>query len=272
MVNIKSPEGLPDCELIKILAEKVEQRHDTEFNFFGKLNDFRQLVSNETRQINELFPEYTPHDEQYHLKRLFNVADTILERERLEEMNSTELFILAIALYGHDWGMAVSEKEKRYILTNELPKDEKATDLWILPNEQHRLAQFAHKQRLTMDSNGCIKNISIELWRDYIRETHADRSSERVRRFFEPFDGGIADAASRVCAGHWVNFEVIQDRYLYPIDSPVLRETVNLRALAVYLRLVDLLDLAEDRTPILFGHLLLPGIHIPKWNGQSIVL
>jgi hypothetical protein len=206
MVNTEIPKGLPDCDLIKVLAEKVEQRHDIEFNFFGRLDDFRQRVGDETRQINELFPEYTPHDEQYHLRRLFNVADTIIGKERLEAMNSTELFILAIGLYGHDWGMAVSEQEKQYILTNELPKEEKAEDLWILPDERLRLSQFAHKQRLPIDSNGSIKEIPIEMWREYIRETHADRSGERVRRFFEPIDGGIADAASRVCAGHWVNF------------------------------------------------------------------
>ncbi|MFZ3059188.1 MAG: ATP-binding protein [Candidatus Methanoperedens sp.] len=258
MVNTEIPKGLPDCDLIKVLAEKVEQRHDIDFNFFGRLDDFRQRVSDETRQINELFPEYTPHDGQYHLRRLFNVADTIIGKERLEAMNSTELFILAVGLYGHDWGMAVSELEKQYILTNELPKEEKAEDLWILPDERLRLSQFAHRQRLPMDSNGRIKDIPIEVWREYIRETHADRSGERVRRFFEPIDGGIADAASRVCAGHWVNFEKLQDHNLYPADFSALRETINIRAIAVYLRLVDLFDLAEDRTPYVIWKFVAP--------------
>ncbi len=255
---VEIPKGLPDCDLIKVLAEKVEQRHDIDFNFFGRLDDFRQRVSDETRQINELFPEYTPHDGQYHLRRLFNVADTIIGKERLEAMNSTELFILAVGLYGHDWGMAVSEQEKQYILTTDLPKEEKAEDLWILHDERLRVSQFAHKQRLPMDSNGRIKEIPIEMWREYIRETHADRSGERVRRFFEPIDGGIADAASRVCAGHWVNFEILQDHNLYPADFSALRETINIRAIAVYLRLVDLFDLAEDRTPYVIWKFVAP--------------
>ena len=64
MLRIKIPKELPECDLFSILAEKAEQRKDIDFNFFGRLDEFRQRVSGEVRQINVLFPEYTPHDEQ----------------------------------------------------------------------------------------------------------------------------------------------------------------------------------------------------------------
>jgi len=240
------------------LAEKAGQRSDIDFDFLGKLNDFRGRVSGEVRQINELFPEYTPHDEQYHLKRLFHVADTVLGKERLEEMNSAELFVLAVALYGHDWGMAVSSPEKQYIVTGEPPEGTREEDVWVLPNEQARIAKFAREQRLTMDADGHLKEIPIEMWREYVRQTHAFRSGERVRRFFEPIDGGVADAASRVCVGHWLDFEDLRDYNSYPPDFSTLGETVNLRALAVYLRLIDLLDFAADRTPYVIWKFVAP--------------
>ena len=202
MVEIKIPEDLPNCELLYILASKVNQRRDTNFDFFGNLENFRKRVSNEARQINELFPEYTPHDEQYHFRHLFHVADTVLGKERLEAMNSAELFILAISFYGHDWGMAVSEQEKQYILNSELSDGAKVEDLWILPDERDRLIQFATEKNLKIDSDGRFEQFPIELWREYVRQTHAFRSSERIKRFFSTIDGGIADAASRVCAGH----------------------------------------------------------------------
>ena len=78
MTKIKIPKELPKCELLDILAKKANLRKDIDFDFFGRLNEFRDRVSKEVRQINELFPEYTPHDEQFHLKRLFAVLDTIL--------------------------------------------------------------------------------------------------------------------------------------------------------------------------------------------------
>lgn len=38
----------------------------------------------------------------------------------------------------------------------------------------------------------------------------------------------------------------------------MLRESVNLRALAVYMRLIDLLDLSEDRTPYVIWKFVAP--------------
>jgi hypothetical protein len=258
MVKIKIPKDLPECDLISVLAEKVEQRKDIDFNFFGRLDEFCQRVSGEVRQINVLFPEYTPHDEQYHLKRLFHVADTILGRNLIEAMNSAELFLLAIALYGHDWGMAVSESEKEYIITGKPPEEIRAEDLWILFDEHLRFAKFAREQRLSMDADGHVKEIPIEIWREYVRQTHAFRSGERVRRFFDPIDPGIADTSSRICVGHWLNFEDLEDYRSYPPDFSVLSETANLRALTVYLRLIDLLDLADDRTPYVIWKFVAP--------------
>ena len=135
MVDRPILDTLPNCDLITVLVEKASQRNDIQFDFIGRLNDFRERVSGEVRQINLLFPEYTPHDEEYHLSRLFHVASLVLGRERLEAMNSAELFILAIALYGHDWGMAVSETEREFILSNN-ESLLASTDFWILPDEK----------------------------------------------------------------------------------------------------------------------------------------
>ncbi len=258
MSDTKIPETLPDCELLDLLVEKVNQKRDINFDVFGRLVEFRQRVSEEVRQINELFPEYTPHDEQYHLTRLFHVADMILGRKHLEAMNFAELFVLAVALYGHDWGMSVSDPEKQFITMGKLSEGTREEDLWILPDEQSRFTRFVRNQRLTTDDEDCVKDIPVDIWREYVRQTHAFRSAERVRRFFEPIDGGVADAASRVCEGHWLDFEDLQDPDSYPTNFSVMRETVNLRALAVYLRLIDLLDLAEDRTPYVIWKFVAP--------------
>lgn len=258
MAKLNIPNNLPKCNLIEILAKKVKQKHDIEFNFFGILDEFRKKVSEESRQINELFPEFTPHDELYHLRGLFHVADTILGRDRLEQMNSIEIFVLAVALYGHDWGMAVRKSEKHYIITGKPYEGEKAEDLWILPDDRERFDKFMRKERLTIDKEDPLNKVPIEKWREFVRQTHALRSSERVKRYFKPISGGVADAASRVCVGHWIDFEDLQDPELYPIDFALLRETVNLRAITVYLRLIDLLDLGEDRTPFAIWKFVAP--------------
>lgn len=255
MDRILVPATLPDCALLHMLADKINARRDVDFNFFGKLDDLHKRVSQEVRQINVLFPEYTPHDDLYHLSRLFHVADTLLGNDRFNSMNSAELFILAISLYGHDWGMAISEEEKQFIISGEMPAGAQPQDFWLLPDEKYRFAKFLRSRGLSACPSA---DISIEIWREYVRETHAFRSGERVRRFFEHIDGSIADAASRVCEGHWLNFEELQHHDRYPVNYSALREVVNLRAVSVYLRLCDMFDLAEDRTPYVIWKFVAP--------------
>ena len=258
----------PECELIATLAQRAEEKQDTEFDFLGQLDIFRKRVAEEVNQINVLFPEYTPHDEQYHLKRLFHVASTLIGIDNFKLLNCAEIFVLAVSLYGHDWGMAISEAEKSHLLYDESQEGIDKQDFWTLPDEQDRLLSFARKNLLLSVTDNSIKKISDENWRNYIRETHAFRSSERVRRYFEFIDGGVAEAASRVCLGHWIDFEQLQDYRMYPPDFAVMGESVNLRALTVYLRLSDLLDLSEDRTPYVIWKFVAP--HDPtsrmEWN------
>ena len=199
MASQRTLDKLPKCALIETLERQGEQRHDTDFDFLGELNRFRERVSAEVTRINELFPEYTPHDEKYHLKRLFHVAETVLGEERLEAMNSAELFVLAVGLYGHDWGMAVSRAEKEFIVSGVRPEGTEESDIWLLPDERDRFAKFVRDNGLPVDENGVVHDLTNGLWREYVRDTHADRSGERVRRYFDTINGGVADAGDRVC-------------------------------------------------------------------------
>jgi hypothetical protein len=254
---IKLPESLPHCQLINILISKANSRHDIDFNFIGHLDNFHQAIRAIVGQINLLFPEYTPHDDQYHLKNLFHVADTILGNQQLESMNSAELFTLACSIYGHDWGMAVSDSEKHYIVTGRPPEGMTDEARLSLEWDRDSFCTFASKYNLPLDTINNAEDINFGLWQEYIRETHAIRSSRRTQQYFESIDTGVAESIMRVCRSHSLNFEELSDP-LYPTIFSVLREEVNLRALSVYLRLIDLFDLAQDRTPYVLWEYVAP--------------
>ena len=157
--------NLPECLLVRTLKSRAQERHDIEFDFLGSLERLRKRVSAEVSQINVLFPEFTPHNEQYHLKNLFHVADKVLRPDSLAKMNAAELFVLAAGLYGHDWGMAVSETEKAYITTGRIPDGTPAGALSTLPDEHIRFQAFARKHGLAVDEDGQIADLPVELWR-----------------------------------------------------------------------------------------------------------
>ena len=255
--TIKLPESLPQCQLMNILVSKANARHDTDFNFIANLDNFYQVIRAIVSQINILFPEYTPHDDQYHLKNLFYVADKILGNQQLESMNSAELFILACSIYGHDWGMAVSNSEKHYIVTGRLPEGMTDETCRSLEWDRNSFCIFASKYNLPLDTINNAEDINFVLWQEYIRQTHATRSGIRTKQYFELIDTGVAESIMRVCESHSLNFEELRDP-LYPAIFPVLSEEVNLRALAVYLRLIDLFDFAQDRTPYVLWKYVAP--------------
>jgi hypothetical protein len=262
------PKSLPKCRLISLLAEKAKQRNDTTFDFIAELEKFRKRVGQDSDNIKLLFPEYTPHDEEYHLRPLFHLADRILGRRLLSELNATELFLLACALYGHDWGMAVSNPEKIHISTGKLPDGENIDTLWIIPNEQASFVHFAREQGFNIKQQDSSISLPIHVWREYIRQTHAIRSSERIRRYFEKIDTGVALRLSRICESHYLDLELLRDPDKYPVRCSVLGEVVNVRALSIYLRLIDMLDLADNRTPYVIWEFVAPREprSVMEWN------
>jgi len=248
---------LPESQLVEILRQKASERSDVVFDYIAKLEELRLRIGGEVRFINELFPEYTPHDEEYHLSRLFHVADTLIEAGRYESMNPTELFVLACGLYGHDWGMAVSRDERDFIISGKPPDGVSPEDFALLHDEHKSFERFVKERGLEIDdirANG----IATEDWREYVRKTHAYRSGTRIRLYFQNIDSGISEAAGRVCEGHWLDIEHLQDLRRYPTNFPVLRENLNLAALAVYVRLVDLFDIGDDRTPYVIWKFVAP--------------
>ncbi|PWN61693.1 HD domain-containing protein [Chryseobacterium viscerum] len=230
---------LSESIILKSLKKKAMGKtvHNDYLDIFF---EFKKVVSLEAKFIVQNFPEYTPHDEEHHLRRLLNLADEILGPKIIKSLNATELLILSLSIFGHDWGMAVSEAEKKEILTkDDLQKSE--FSLLRFDNQDF----LKHLKRL----NENLDNISNFAWQEYIRLTHAKRSAERVKRYFKKIDNGIGEATARTCEGHWLDFKEIKNSVIYPSNYMVRGENVNLRAITLYLRLIDLFDISNERTP-----------------------
>jgi hypothetical protein len=255
-MQINIPPNLPKGKLIETLTKKVNEGNIS-LDIFGVLESFRKLVSDQVRHINELFPEYTPHDEYYHLKRLFIVTEVILGPDLLDEMSLVELFLLALSLYGHDWGMAVSNDERDRILgKNQL-------NFPLLNNEAEYFSLF-------LADNGFSKeNFPHAVWQDYVRNTHALRSAVRIHKHFESIDQGVGEAVARICEGHWLDLKELTDNTIYPTNFSVLGELVNVKALAVYLRLIDLMDIGSDRTPYVVWKYVSPRNEFSKMEWEK---
>jgi hypothetical protein len=252
MGKVNISKNLPESKIISELCEKANCKKGTRIDFLAKLDELRHRISSEVKYIVKLFPEYTPHDEEHHLSRLFFLGDELLGDAVIANLNSTELFILASSLYGHDWGMAVSDNEMELISYD---KNDIENDFGVALIDGERLKFQAFMKENNLKS---FNDISLFHWQEYIRNTHAIRSGERIRKYFESIDSGLGEAIARASEGHWLDFKDIQNPHSYPTNFAVSNETVNLRAIALYVRLIDLLDITQERTPYVIWKYVAP--------------
>lgn len=236
---------IPKCLLADLIKQKYKKHATTDFKYVTQLNTFLEKVKRDIPAIHTLFPQFTPHDDLHHLEPLFKLASDLLGKQLLKSLNITELFLLACALYGHDWGMAVDELCKQKIMSDfSIPETDRCIE-----EDRKRLRLFLTDVGYEITEDSVIKDLDIDTWREFVRRTHTQRSYDRIRRYFENIDQGVATRLSQICESHGKDCDKLRDQDLYPIRCSILGEVVNLRAIAIYLRLSDLFDLADNRTP-----------------------
>jgi hypothetical protein len=235
--------------ILSSLEEKIKKGPDIDFDYLKVFNGVQNRISKEIQYIKEVFPEYTPHDEKNHVNNCFRIADEILGKKVISSLNVAELFLLVICLYSHDWGMAISPIQKKYILSNYLIKESEKK--WLLTDERKKFLIYLKNQGIDISRKTNFDDLPSSYFQKYIRETHAERSGKRIFELLHDLDPNysIGEPARAICIGHTLEFEQLEDRKNYPQQSSLLRETVNIRALTIYVRLIDLFDLSEDRTP-----------------------
>ncbi len=250
------PSGLPDTLIIQQLLRKTSSLRVAPARkppYAEWLKALRDQVAPELSYINVTFPLFTPHDEFNHIHPLFFLAERLLGREVIEELNAAELFVLSCSLYAHDWGMAVSEKEKNCILG--LEQVDPTHSFRLLSDDNAAFSKRLREQGV-VDSPIIADAVPADVWQGYIRETHAARSAERVRHFFNGRDMHAGEAVALVSEGHNLDVERLRS---FDASSPIQAEVVNIRALALFLRIIDLFDIAQDRTPYALWKFVSPG-------------
>jgi hypothetical protein len=218
-------------------------------NTFARI---RRIVSEQSKIIVRVFPEYTPHDATRHLEHLFFLSDRVLGAGVYGRLNAAELSLLVFALYAHDWGMAVSEEERAAILGSG-----SSQGIVLIPDEVKTFGR-------TRDEALRLGEQDERIWEDYLRDTHAQRSGHRLRKELAATSQLFAEMVARVAEGHALEMREIRDPGRYPVHVAVLGQVANVAAVATYVRLIDLLDLADDRTPFALWSMVRPRNRISR--------
>ncbi len=232
---------------------------------YGKVAELRDVVQNWLSYIPQTFPHYTRHTVLHSDAIVLQVSKLLFRdneaAESVVNLSAIEAYILAASAYLHDAGMVVSDREKQEILGSDpwrawTGKDGAGAKRW------KEIETFRSGES---PSESGVRNFLADvqtrfLIGEFIRRTH----HLRAREFMTEHEGQLGSFAfgdpmllrtiADVCVAHGLQQSELEDQDRYPDRRDIQGQQVNVRFLAILLRLGDLLDMSTDRAcPLLLN-------------------
>ena len=179
-------------------------------------------------RINDTFPTYTLHNGQHQLN-ILNIMGDLLG-ERLEELSDLETLILLLSAFYHDIGMVFLEEERKNLTA------EPDFEIFLKENPSAKLAMA--------NSN----DLSIEITEKYCRWSHAKRVwifLDRIKDGLDWKKTNIKKELGEICLSHNEKIEYLKQEQF----QTNFWDAADLRFCAILLRLADILDFDNTRSP-----------------------
>lgn len=228
-----------------------------------------------------IFDQYTRHDIS-HIDQMVSIAEWIIPDETKEVMTPADWLMLVLAIYFHDMGMLVTQKE--------FVDRGKNAEFQKYKNDSYRgLLGADYKEKI----HGLGDDAERFLYQEYVRQNHAKRIKAwiigtvngldgdkgsavmtEIQKILEPLPAMFKRDLGEVCESHHLddldNFSKYKTCVRY---GSTKKECVNLQYCAVILRTADLLHITNDRTPSIQFRLINPtdSISVIEWQKQEAV-
>ena len=219
--------------------------------------------------ISHVFPHFSLHDDS-HSETILSRVESLIGKEELEKLSTTDVWLMLSAAYYHDVGMAVMADDLEKIFSDEKFQDGVKS---IQQDATHPLNPFALLYEVKSDGlhykpeKLCGKTFDAArfLLADFVRKSHAARSCSAIAKDSllhlkdTPIPGRIIDYLGRICECH--GMYSVDVMALPKEEMGALGDICHPRFIASMLRLGDLLDIDNDR----FSDVLLCTLsHIPE--------
>jgi molecular chaperone HtpG len=244
----------------------------------SKIVELRNAVESWLSLIPATFPHYTSHTVHHSDEIVLQMSKLLFRNgeptQPVVQLSAMEAYILVAAAYLHDSGMVASDREKAEVLDSadwkEWTESGGGAPRW------REIQDFRHGGS---PSNEGKRNFLADiqtryLIAEFVRRTHHLRVIDLLIGHQSEFGGfALGDpillrTVSDVCAAHGLRQHELEDKDRYPERRDIQGDTVNVRFLAILLRLGDLLDMSHDRAcPLLLNAVCpLPPDSLAHWT------
>lgn len=242
-----------DWEDIKI----YKYLKDRKSNFIYNIDEMISYCSNILKYVNKVFDNYTNHDIEHSKMVIKYMSDLITNIEELSDLEITTIIYCGLL---HDIGMVITNEEIELIKNNEFS---------LTKYKYECVYEKFNDEKLTIQ--------------EIIRPIHGIKSKQHIldnmianaefkKLFCIPNATNIMfyEEVADVCLAHNENFEWLKMN----IKSDTIKGEYKLNSqfIAILLRIGDLLDIDEQRTPLYLYKLLSPkGISDLEWKQHFII-
>lgn len=256
-----------------------------EVKFFSKAKELREEVEKWLSYTPQTFPHYTRHTVQHSDEIILQASKFLFKEEDhskpVVSLTPVEAYILVAAAYLHDSGMVSSDREKIEILQSEDWKRWTSGD----GGGAKRWQEVQKLRQGDEPADEKIRNFLADLQTrflvaEFIRRAHHLRAADVVQQHqallgrFAFDDGRLQRTIADVCVAHGLRQNELEDNERYPERRDIMGQAVNVRFLAIALRLGDLLDMSYDRAcPLLLNAACpLPADSLAHWTQYQRII
>jgi molecular chaperone HtpG len=278
------PKTIYDCGLLKSLESKST-------NEDGAYSLAKTFIGTVTPLLDSIaagpFGHYTLHNRD-HAKKLLHLTDSILSTKTIERLSIVEHLVIIYAAHLHDLGLYLAPEERQKVLQSEpfLASLRSWPELHASLEESRKRLQTAQGEDEKLLMEGHIFELQEAALSNYLRPLHATSAKYRElmlvlmkssgRDDLFSFAGtSFADWLVDVCVSHNLSANILAESMgpfdeRFPRDALVAGNRLNTQFCSVVLRLSDVMDFDQERTPrILFESL---GISYRDLPGSDITL
>lgn len=253
--------------------------------YHGKILELRDAVQGWLEYIPQSFPHYTRHTIKHSDEIVLQLSKLLFRDDDPSKpvirLSAVETYILVASAYLHDVGMVVSDSEKVEILKSSAWKK------WTEENGggHKRWVQIKEFRAAQKPAEETVRNFLADvqtrfLIADFIRRQHHKRGARVITMHqhalgrFAFDDPILMRTVANICVAHGLTQHELEDNELYPARCDVQGEKVNVRFLAILLRIGDLLDMSSDRAcPLLLNAASpLPSESLAHWTKYQRII
>ena len=232
--------------------------------YHGKSLELREAVESWLAYIPSTFPHYTRHTVRHSDEIVLQLSKLLFKDEDPAQivipLTAVESYCLVASAYLHDAGMVTSDQEKVAILST------KDWEAWISEGGGARRWDEIQKLRNGNEpedhvTRHFLADLQVRfLIAEFIRRVHHVRAAQIIDQHgaalgrFAFDDPVLQQTIASICVAHGLRTHELEDQVRFPDRRDIRGQLVNVRLMAILLRIGDLLDMSADRAcPILLN-------------------